>query len=432
MTIPARPKPLSWDELKSRLDENQPFNMMRGTPYYRDAVYEQFTQEEYARRYAAIRAKMRAESLDCVIVPGGPSHWSFGGGMLWLTGHWEWHALCCYVVVPLEGEPTLVYSMGGTHAEAVRRITSAALSDVRGSRGGRYADVMADRIRELKLERGRIGLLEIDPRHKDYLPVNQYNALRDGLPDAELVFTLGWMHELLSIHSAEELDCIRRAGRLCEDAMNAMVARARPGVTEYQLRAAAGAAILEGGGDIDFLIIGSTAMDDPALVFGNPRPSGRVLQRGDIINMELAAGYRGYTAQIGSPICIGQPTDMVKRFWDEITLPGFEKMAAAIRPGNPLEAVREAGKFFRQKGVQSRPIHAHGIDLITDGPHVFCDHVDAEPFEQVFRPGMVFMAEPNPITADGRFGIFLGHTFIVTESGNECVDRFPWELAVAG
>ena len=102
--------------------------------------------------------------------------------------------------------------------------------------------------------------------------------------------------------------------------------RARgPGVTEYQLRAAAGAAILEGGGDIDFLIIGSTSMENPALVFGNPRPSGRVLQQGDIINMELAAGYRGYTAQIGSPICIGPPTDMVKRFWDEITLPGLRE-----------------------------------------------------------------------------------------------------------
>ncbi len=431
MTTP-RQRPLPWDELKSRLDENQPFNTMRNTPYYRDAVYEQFSKEEYARRYAAIRAKMREAKLDCVIVPGGPSHWSFGGGMLWLTGHWEWHALCCYVVVPLEGDPTLIYSMGGTHAEAVRRVTAAALADVRGSRGGRYADVMVDRIKELGLARGRSGLLEIDPRHKDYLPVNQFNALRDGLPAAELVFTHGWMHELLSIHSGEELDCIRRAGKLCEDAMNAMVARARPGVTEYQLRAAAGAAILEGGGDIDFLIIGSTSMHNPALVFGSPRPSARVLQQGDIINMELAAGYRGYTAQVGSPICIGPPTDMVKRFWDEITLPGFEKMAAEIRPGNPLEAIRDAGKFFRQQGVQSRPIHAHGIDLITDGPHVFCEHVDAEPFEQVFKPGMVFMAEPNPITADGQFGIFLGHTFIVTETGNECVDKFPWQLIVAG
>ncbi len=426
MTAPARPKALPWEELKSRLDENQPFNMMRGTPYYRDAVYEQFSASEYARRYAAIRAKMRAEQLDCVIVPGGPSHWSFGGGMLWLTGHWEWHALCCYVVVPLEGEPTLIYSMGGTHAEAVRR--DHVRGALRRARQPRRTLCRRDGRAHLRAEaRARAHRPARDRPAPQGLPAGQpvQRACAKACPSAELVFTRGWMHELLSIHSAEELDCIRRAGRLCEDAMNAMVARARPGVTEYQLRAAAGAAILEGGGDIDFLIIGSTAMDDPALVFGNPRPSGRVLQQGDIINMELAAGYRGYTAQVGSPICIGQPTDMVKRFWDEITLPGFEKMAAAIRPGNPLEAIREAGKFFRQKGVQSRPIHAHGIDLITDGPHVFCDHVDAEPFEQVFRPGMVFMAEPNPITADGQFGIFLGHTFIVTATGNECVDEFP-------
>jgi Xaa-Pro aminopeptidase len=352
--------------------------------------------------------------------------------MTWLTGHWEWHALSSYVLVPRDDPPTLVFSMGGTHCEAVRRQVAPALSDVRQSRGGRYAEVMVERCKEIGLTKGRIGLVEIDPRHKDYLPVNQYNDLRAGLPDVELVFTRSFIHELVVIKSAEELDCVRKAGVLCERAMQAMVAAAKPGATEADLRGAAGSAMLQGGGDIDFLIIGSTPMANPAQVFGNPRPSGRILQKGDIINMELAAGYRGYTAQVGSPICIGPPTDMVKRFWDEIALPGFEKMAAEIKPGNPLEAIREAGKFFRQKGVQSRPIHAHGIDLITDGPHVFCEHVHAEPFEQVFKPGMVFMAEPNPITADGQFGIFVGHTFIVTETGNECVDGFPWELAVAG
>src|SRR5438105_3510843 len=195
MTTAPFPKgALPWDQLRSRLDESQPFNLMRNTPYYRDAVYEQFSKEEYARRYAALRAKMREEKIDAVIVPGGPSHWSFGGGMLWLTGHWEWHALCCYVVVPLNGDPTLVYSMGGTHAEAVRRLTSAALSDVRGSRGGQYAAVIADRLVRLRLERGRIGLLEIDPRHKDYLPVKHDNVLLQKLPDAAFVFPRGWKH----------------------------------------------------------------------------------------------------------------------------------------------------------------------------------------------------------------------------------------------
>jgi Xaa-Pro aminopeptidase len=322
--------------------------------------------------------------------------------------------------------------MGGTHAEAVRRQVEVAVKDVRHSRNGRYADIMVERLRELKLEHSRIGLMEIDPRHGDYLPVNQYNVLRENLPEADIVFTQGFLHELLSIHSAEELDCIRKAGVLCQKAMEAMVARAKPGVKEYELRAAAGAAILEGGGDIDFLIIGSTPMANPALIFGNPRPSGRVLQKGDIVNMELAAGYRGYTAQIGSPICLGAPTEMVRKFWQEITLPGYRRIVAEIAPGKPVEAMRQASKFFRDKGYQSRPTQVHGIDLVTDKPHVVAEHVSAEKFEEVLKPGMVIMAEPNPITTDGMFGIFLGHTFIVTESGHEVVDKFPLEIAVAG
>jgi Xaa-Pro aminopeptidase len=417
-----------WEELRTRLDENRAFTTMRGTPYFADAVYQQFPPAEYARRYAALRAKMRVLGLDCAIVPGGPSHWSFGGGMLWLTGHWEWHALAAYVVVSLEGEPTLVYGMGGTHIEAVRRETAAALRDVRASRGGKYGEVIAERIRELGLERGRIGLLEIDPRNADHLPVNQYQALRAALPDAELVLTHGIMHELLSVHSDEELACIRTAGRLCQRAMEAIVERAGPGVTEYQLRAAAAYAILEGGGDVDFTIIGSTSMANPSLIFGNPRPSGRVLQHGDIIIMEIAAGYRGYTAQIGSPICIGPPTDAVRRFWDEIVVPGYDAIVDCIAPGRHVEEMRQAALFFRANGAQSRPIHVHGIDLVTDGPHVFTEHIEAEPFEEVLRPGMVLMPEPTVITPDGMLGIFLGHTFIVTPNGREAIDDFPVEL----
>ncbi|HEY3149253.1 MAG TPA: aminopeptidase P family N-terminal domain-containing protein, partial [Dongiaceae bacterium] len=272
---PRRPLgPQPWETVRTILDQSLPFANMRDTPYYRDAVYEQFSKKEYARRYAALRTKMREAKLDCIIAAGGPSHWSFGGGMLWLTGHWEWHALAAYVLVPLDGEPTMIYSMGGTHAEAVRRQVAVAVEDVRHSRNGQYAQVMVERLRELKLERGRIGLMEIDPRHSDYMPVNQYNVLKENLPDAELVFTKGFLHELVSIHSAEELACVRKAGTLCQNAMQAMVARAKPGAKEYELRAAAGAAILDGGGDIDFLIIGSTPMDDPAMIFGNPRPSG--------------------------------------------------------------------------------------------------------------------------------------------------------------
>src|SRR2546430_2310368 len=134
---PRRPLgPQPWETVRTRLDQSLPFANMRDTPYYRDAVYEQFSSKEYARRYAALRTKMREAKLDCIIAAGGPSHWSFGGGMLWLTGHWEWHALAAYVLVPLDGEPTMIYSMGGTHAEAVRRQGAVAGEGRRPSRNG--------------------------------------------------------------------------------------------------------------------------------------------------------------------------------------------------------------------------------------------------------------------------------------------------------
>jgi Xaa-Pro dipeptidase len=432
MNIQTRPPGhQEWAQVRTRLDQNVAFSNMYDTPYYRDAIYDHFSKAEYARRYAALRDKMREHKLDCVIVPGGPSHWSFGGGMQWLTGHCEWHAIASYVVVPLHGEPTLVFSMGGTHAEACRRECANALLDVRHSRNGKYAEVMVERIKELKLERGRIGLIEIDARHQDYLPVNQYNVLRENLPAAELVFTKGFLHELLVIHSEEELRCVRKAGLLCQRAMEAMVARAKPGIPEYELRAAAGSAILDGGGDIDFLIIGATPMDEPAMVFGNPRPSHRKLRKGDIINMELAAGYNGLSAQIGSPITLGEPTDMVRKFWQEITLPGYQRIIAEIKPGNATDKMRLASKFFRDKGVQSRPTQVHGIDIVTDKPHVFAERIEADEIDSMLQPGMIIMAEPNPITPDGMFGVFLGHTFIVTGDGHECVDHFPLEIAAA-
>lgn len=421
---------MTWEETRQRLDHGQTFARMKDTPYYRDAIYPQFSLAEYERRFAALHTKMAARDLDVLIVPGGPSHWSFGGGMLWLSGHWEWHCAAVYVVFPRDGEPTLVYGMGGTHIEAVRREVAVAIDDVRSSRNGQFAAVMAERIREVGAGDGRIGLVELDPRHKDYLPANQYLALKEALPGAEIVFTEGFMHELLVVKSDEELDCVRHAGTLCTRAMEAIRDRLAPGVTEVDLRAAAGAAILDGGGDIDFLIIGSTPMAAPAMMFGNPRPSLRELRQGDIVIMELAAGYRGYSAQIGQPICLGAPPDDVQAFWDEIAKPGYERVIDCIAPGRPVSDMTDAAGFFREKGCQSRPIVTHGIDFVSDGPHAFIEGAKTHDYDSVLKPGMVLMPEPNPIRADGMLGMFVGHTFIVAEDGKECVDDWPLELTV--
>jgi hypothetical protein len=48
---------------------------------------------------------------------------------------------------------------------------------------------------------------------------------------------------------------------------------------------------------------------------------------------------------------------------------------------------------------------------------VSAEHVRGVEGDMVLKPGIVIMAEPNPITPDGMFGIFRGHTFIVNDRG---------------
>jgi len=411
------------------LDDDRKFSDLRGSPFYSDAVYDSFSSKEYERRHKLVRDFMKKENFECLIVGGGPYHWSACYGVGWLTGHTrEWHSMAVYLVFPLDGEPTLVYSMGGTHAEAVRR--SVAISDVRPSRMGRFGEVIVDRLKELHLESGKIGITDCDPKFHDFMPINQFYSIREGLPTASLHFVKGLFHELWTIKSDEEIQAMQRAAELCDRAVEAMAVRAQAGTKEYQLRAAAAEAIMNGGGDFNFIIIGSTPMSNPKMFFGNPRPSGRVLQRGDIVLNEVAVEYNGFQAQLGTPICLGEPPSKIREFFENIVLPGFLTIEAALKPGNTLEDVRKAASFYRDKGYQSRPIILHGLGVSSEGPEVSVRKIEAEAYEFVLKPNMTLMLEPNPIVPDGTFGIFLGHSYVVTETGHRRLTRYPLKLTV--
>ncbi len=426
MSVPVH----DFASIRERLDNGAYFGNFSGSPYYEDAVYDRFSEAEHRRRLEAARKKMSRLGLQGLIACGGPNHWSYGSGVFWLTNHREWHALSVYLYVPADGEPTLVYGMGGTHIEATRR--AVAVKDVRPAGNGRFTEVLAAAVRERGGAEGRIGITVIDPRYGDYLPLNQYKTLTESLPRATFELVGDFFHELMVIKSPEEQARVRKSGALCVRALLAMRDAARPGVAEYELKAAAANAILAGGGELDFFIIGSTPMDDPRMIFGNPRPSGRRLGAGDVIINELAAGYEGYTTQIGVPVCVGAPTDRVRTMFDEIVRPGFDALAGELRPGNTFEAVHAKSRFFRDHGYQSRPIILHGIDLTSHQPDVRIDGVHADPDDRVIRPGQVLMLEPNPITPDGMLGLFYGHTYLITETGHEMVTQgVPHDLLVA-
>ena len=73
-----------WEQVRTRLDQNAPFSNMHDTPYYRDAVYDHFSKQEYQRRYKALREKMREHKLEVAwTATTGPGKAPWFGGAGW-------------------------------------------------------------------------------------------------------------------------------------------------------------------------------------------------------------------------------------------------------------------------------------------------------------------------------------------------------------
>ncbi len=421
-----------WNAVRFDLDNSANFDAIFNSPWYTDAVYEKFSDEEFARRHALARELMARDGYAALLLCGSPNIYSHGSGVTWGCGLIDARGMAQYMVLPRHGEPTLIYPHPGCHIEAARKMVS--IRDVRGGQHGHYGRAVAERLIELGLQTGRIGITAADRTGPEYMGVNAYLELQKHLPQATLVFVPLMLHELTYRKSAEEIRAMAKAGELAINALRAVAATARPGVREYQLAAAATHAVLDGGGQVHLLMIGSTSMQDPRLIFPNPNPSHRVLQQGDIILCELAMTYMGYTAKIGHPVTIGPPTERYNRFFKEVLVPGYQAIASQLRPGNTLQAAQQAvAGVFRSRGAQSRPIVMHGHDLITSLPFVMTDEIKGEPYDMVMQPGMSYGIEITPVSLDGTYGIFFSRSFAITDSGAQALTPYPAdEIIVAG
>jgi Xaa-Pro aminopeptidase len=413
----------AWSDVRTELDVSSNFTDLVDTPWYSDIHYEGFSVEEYARRHGAARALMAEEGVDALLLPGGQNLYSMGAGVTWATGLIEPRGMLQYAVLPREGEPTLVYPHPGCHIEAARHMV--AISDVRDGHHGKYAEVVAGRLRELGLENGTIGVTISDRTGGEYLGQHFHETLVAELPQLRLKFLPDALHRLTRLKSDEELEAMAYAGQLATRGLEAVLARARPGVKEYQLGAAAEHAIVDGGGKQNLIMIGSGSQADPTLVFPNPLPSARELKPGDIVLGEISASYKGFSAKIGQPISIGPPTRRYVDFFADVVVPGFVELRSHLRHGVPLEQVQQAGSIFRKRGAQSRPILMHGLDLLTADPFVMTDKINAAPYERTLEKRMTVNIEITPIDSLGVMGMFLSRSFAITDGDPRELTPYP-------
>jgi Xaa-Pro aminopeptidase len=399
-------------------------------------MWARFSPPEMERRWALARDLMDRQGLDGLVVFGNSGvNRHNEANAFWLTNHLDLHH--CYLVAALDPSIEAALYTGLTnHVPNARQ-----MSDVPVIEWGGYdpATTVAERLRAIGLDRGRIGLVGVNATFGMGMPHQHHDALREALPDLELVEVTRAFASLRSTKSDEEIEWLRHAAAFTDRTIEALRAEVRPGIPEYALLGIIEGSYRSDGGLPHIAFVRSMPMDEPNGCVPAQNPSDRRIRAGDVIITEISASYWGYSGQIHRPVFVGRdPTPAWQRMFDA-ALDAYRGMADAIRPGATEADVIRAASVIGERGydVYDDLIHGYGVDIhppvIDRSCSRFWPWNDASPAPEGRRFGrnMAIVIQPNPITPDERMGLQLGALTIVTDAGATSLHEVPFEPVVA-
>ena len=385
-----------------------------------------FSLGERDRRWARVREQMRQDKLDVILVPPNTGLWDqFQANVRYLTcigGNCAQAA----AIFPLDGEVTAVTSPDVDVSYWKAR--QDWVEDIRPvASGWGFAESSVDRLRELGVDKGRIGItgLSGNTRYPEGVTsLGFYDKLRDAFPDAALVNANLAMEHARYVRSDEELGFIRQAVELVENALQLMRNEARPGVPENVIYARMLASMIEGGGEIPTMILWSAGSPQPPS--NQYMPSRRPFVDGDIISTECEARWGGYIGQNTQQMFVGKVPDEYQHMFAR-----QQKALAAccdkIRPGNTLSDIIAVADSFSNDDYECRLLmHARGLG--DDSPIAIYSARDKTMSDWKLESGATFIVKPEIRTRDNARHVYWGDMIVVTEGGAKRLGRRTPEI----
>lgn len=249
-----------------------------------------------------------------------------------------------------------------------------------------------------------------------------YNWFSERI-DSELVPMQKLMTDLRAVKSPEELEIMKTAQKIAEQAFEQVLGIISTDITETELAAELTYRMkLMGAEDCSF---------DPIVVSGEHSsiPHGEAenvkIKKGFLI-MDFGAKYKGYCSDTTRTLCIGNPTDEMRRVYDtvlEAQLAGIAMARAGVTGEDIDKAARDV---INRNGYEGAFGHAFGHSLGID----IHENPNAAPGVKEKMPtGAVISAEPG-IYLKGKFGVRIEDVLYITENGSEDLTNLRKDLII--
>ncbi len=398
--------------------------------------YPRFSLAERDRRWQAVREGMAEQRLDVIVTPQHTGHSTdFQSNTRYLTHCGGGGDSDIAAVFPLDGEVTAIATSAAPRWPTVQDWTR----DVREARRN-YGKVIVERLKELSVERGRIGITGLGEVEGTRTPegtilYGTWKQIREAFPHAELIDATPILTEIRYTKSQEEVDVLTKSMAIVELAYQAEIEAARPGVKDWEVWAATQCALMRNGSEMP---VHCNWVSGKNPVRTLTRPSMRMLERGDLIINEIEASWIGYRSQGVQPVFV-EVADPVHQELIKVQREVFRQVSESMRPGVTVEELaettRRAGEAAAPRsgpaaGARAR-LTMHGRGAGDDGPIITSNARSPGQLGVALHENMVFICKPSAITADGNSICTWGDTVVVTPKGARRLGKRPHDLAIA-
>lgn len=367
-----------------------------------------FTQKEFEERQRKVRSAMETAGIDLLLVIA-PVHINYLIGSP-AKGYQEFQVL----FFPLEEGPLTILSR---LAEVPLLKDDSLANEVRGW-GGREPEDPIQLVAEVLRDKNYQGLktgLEV-PAY--YLHPHDHKKFVDLLGDDLVMDATNLIGDIKLVKSPAEIDYVRKAAAICDQAMITCCSSIAAGKTERAVSADIHYTLIAKGSDIpsspmNFLTGRRTA-------YSHGEPSDRVIETGDFMHIQFGAHYHRYCITIGRQLCLGDPTQRMRDVYQVVRDAGDACMAS-MRAGVPASQPHEiAKKIIADAGLDAYRLHMTGYAVGAAFPPSWVEPLIMDSGSNyTLEAGMVIAVEPPVFGLEDGLGVRLIDNVLITNTGCE-------------
>ena len=256
-----------------------------------------------------------------------------------------------------------------------------------------------------------------------FIERDAYKTLQQKFPGLKIKSAAALIAGLREIKSNDEAAIIKKAVEITGKGIERAMKICKPGMWEYELRAAIEYEMLRSGCDYPAFpsIIGS---GENSLIL-HYEDDNMKMEKDQVVVMDVGAELEGYSADVTRTIPVtGRFTKAQKEIY-ELVLKANEEIIKIIRPGIKFRDLdNKAIEIFKEKGLDRYLPHSvsHSVGLdthdVTSGQELKSGMVIT------VEPGLYFPKDETGIEPEYRgFGIRIEDDVLVTADGCEVISK---------